>query len=188
MQEAILATAILLQNFDFSFDDPKYELKIQQALSIKPKDFYMRASLREKLDATGIERKLYSNVVTPDKNAKPTISPAVLANGTSKDPLTILYGSNSGTCEALAQSLARVAGSHSYEVRVSTLDSATSDVPKEHPLIVICPSYEGQPPDNATQFSVWLEGLKDKDYLSGVQFAIFGVGNRKSPNHLLSGR
>jgi cytochrome P450/NADPH-cytochrome P450 reductase len=184
MQEAILATAILLQNFDFAFDDPMYELKIQQALSIKPKDFYMRASLREKLDATGIERKLYSSVVPPSKPEKPTISPTVLGNGTSKDPFTILYGSNSGTCEALAQSLARVAGSHGYEVRVHTLDFVTGNVPKDHPLVIICPSYEGQPPDNATQFSAWLGGLKDNGQLHGVQFAMFGVGNRKSADFL----
>jgi cytochrome P450/NADPH-cytochrome P450 reductase len=182
MQEAILATAILLQNFDFSFDDPNYELQIQQALSIKPKNFYMRASLREKLDATAIERKLYSNVATPEKTGKLTIDPNLITNGKNKDPLTILYGSNSGTCEALAQSLATVAGSHGYEVRVNTLDSATGKVPKDQPLLIICPSYEGQPPDNASQFSAWLEGLKNKDSLSGVQFAIFGVGNRKSCN------
>lgn len=45
-QEALLAVAVLLQNFDFRLHDPSYELAIKSTLTIKPKDFYMHASLR----------------------------------------------------------------------------------------------------------------------------------------------
>jgi cytochrome P450/NADPH-cytochrome P450 reductase len=179
MQESKLATAILLQTFDSSFDDPNYKLKIQQALSIKPKRFYMRASLREAIDATGIDRKLHAEVASPTKAGKLTVNPTVITNRTNKGPLMILYGSNSGTCEALAQSLARVAGALSYEIQVNSLDSITGVV-QYQPLVILCPTYEGQPPDNATRFFAWLEGLKDKNTLDKVQFAIFGVGHSKT--------
>ncbi|EHL03422.1 putative Bifunctional P-450:NADPH-P450 reductase [Glarea lozoyensis 74030] len=88
------------------------------------------------------------------------------------------FGNGARTCEALAQSLARVAGTRGFEVRVDPLDSATDDVPKSQPLIIICPSYEGQPPDNAAQFFGWLEKLKDGKSLQNVEFTVFGVGNR----------
>lgn len=179
-RKLFLATAILLQNFDFSLDDPSYELKIQQALSIKPKGFYMRASLRKGMDATTIEKKLHGNAISFTNLEKLSAKFGAVTNEGDRDLLTILYGSNSGTCEALAQSLARIAGSLGYEVRVDTLDSATRNVPKGHPVILLCPSYEGQPPDNAVQFFSWLESSKDKKGLSGVHFAVFGVGNRKS--------
>lgn len=49
-EEATLAAAMLLQTFDFSLDDPSYTLQINQAAAIKPKNFFMRAALREGID------------------------------------------------------------------------------------------------------------------------------------------
>nr|7P6L_A Chain A, Bifunctional cytochrome P450/NADPH--P450 reductase [Thermothelomyces thermophilus ATCC 42464]7P6L_B Chain B, Bifunctional cytochrome P450/NADPH--P450 reductase [Thermothelomyces thermophilus ATCC 42464]7P6L_C Chain C, Bifunctional cytochrome P450/NADPH--P450 reductase [Thermothelomyces thermophilus ATCC 42464]7P6L_D Chain D, Bifunctional cytochrome P450/NADPH--P450 reductase [Thermothelomyces thermophilus ATCC 42464] len=46
-QEAVLVMAMLLQNFDFVLHDPYYELHYKQTLTTKPKDFYMRAILRD---------------------------------------------------------------------------------------------------------------------------------------------
>lgn len=45
-QEALLVMAMLLQNFDFRLDNPTYSLKVKSTLTIKPDDFFMRASLR----------------------------------------------------------------------------------------------------------------------------------------------
>jgi cytochrome P450/NADPH-cytochrome P450 reductase len=39
IQETTLVIALLLQNFDFEFADPGYQLAIQRTLTIKPKDF-----------------------------------------------------------------------------------------------------------------------------------------------------
>jgi sulfite reductase alpha subunit-like flavoprotein len=38
--------------------------------------------------------------------------------------------------------------------------------------------YEGQPPDNAAHFVEWLQKL-ESNKLKGVNYAVFGCGNRK---------
>ncbi|KAI9702334.1 MAG: hypothetical protein M1836_000813 [Candelina mexicana] len=177
-QEALLATALLLQNFNFRLDDPSYKLVIKQTLTLKPKDFYMRATLRHGKDVVHLERSLYSGPSLEEKEAseiKDIKNP--ITNGQSKKPMSVFYGSNTGTCEALAQSLATAAASRGYDARVATLDSATDAVPKEEPVIIITASYEGEPPDNAAQFVQWLRNLQG-DGLKGVQYAVFGCGHR----------
>ena len=58
-QEAILTTAMLLQTFNFRQDDASYTLQIKQTLTIKPKDFFMHASLREHIDPVYLEKMLH---------------------------------------------------------------------------------------------------------------------------------
>jgi cytochrome P450/NADPH-cytochrome P450 reductase len=54
-QEMVLLLPMLLQYFDFSLDDAQYRLQNAFQLTIKPKDFYIRASLREGWTARSIE-------------------------------------------------------------------------------------------------------------------------------------
>jgi cytochrome P450/NADPH-cytochrome P450 reductase len=180
-QEAILCAALLLQNFNFRFDDPGYMLQIQQTATVKPKDFYMHAELRNHIDPVYLERMLHvgaskeANLTAKDKR----LAQLPVADGKAMKLLTILYGSNSGTCEALAQALARVAGARGFEARVDALDSAVERVPGDQPVVMISSSYEGQPPDNAAHFVNWLSSLKGGTKLQGVRYAVFGCGNRK---------
>lgn len=100
----------------------------------------------------------------------------------SKIPITILYGSNSGTCESMAQRLASDAATHGYHVAMlCPLDAATGSLPlhdPRHPVIIVTASYEGQPPDNATDFVKWIEGLgKDESAFQDMKYAVFGCGH-----------
>lgn len=178
-QEALLSTAMLLQNFNFRMNDPTYNLQIKQTLTIKPLDFYMHATLRDGIDSVHIEKMLHVNtadhIELPEKDLQ---LKGASSSGAGK-PMSILYGSNSGTCEALAQSLARAAGSRGLHAKVSTLDSAVSKLPKGEPVVLICSSYEGQPPDNASHFMAWLETLKQAEELKGVKYTVYGCGNRE---------
>ena len=107
-QEALLVMAILLQNFDIRLDDPHYEMRVKQTLTIKPRDLYIRATPRKGLDATIIQRYI-SSPAGDDK-----LQAAIGVNGHDqqsnfKEGLTdllILFGSNTGTCQTLAQRLA----------------------------------------------------------------------------------
>ncbi|KAI9048833.1 hypothetical protein LZ554_007664 [Drepanopeziza brunnea f. sp. 'monogermtubi'] len=177
-QEAILTTAILLQTFNFRFEDPSYQLAIKQTLTLKPKDLFMHASLREHIDAMHIEKMLHvqssMQSLSTEKNLKMHQASAA---GRPKKPMSILYGSNAGTCEALAQSLARAASGRGYAAQVEPLDSAVDRVPKAQPVVLISSSYEGQPPDNAAHFFEWLQSLEGNDKLKGVKYAVFGCGN-----------
>ena len=176
-QEAILTTALLLQNFNFRFDNPSYQLSIKQTLTIKPKEFFMHATLRDHIDLVYLEKMLY-DPISRGKSSEKDRKIESSAAGKQKKPMIILYGSNAGTCEALAQNLARVAGSRGYHAQVDSLDSAVDKVPKGLPVVLISSSYEGQPPDNAAHFVEWLQNLQGNK-LEGVKYAVFGCGNRE---------
>ncbi|TDZ17280.1 Bifunctional cytochrome P450/NADPH--P450 reductase [Colletotrichum orbiculare MAFF 240422] len=186
-QEALLATAMLLQNFNFTMDDPNYQLKIHETLTIKPKDFYMRASLRHGLSPTELEHRLLgrgSNKMTLASRPGQINGHKTNGNtnghtaGGSGKPLSVYYGSNSGTCEALAQRLATDAAAHGFNATViAPADDARENLPKDHPAVIITASYEGQPPDNAAHFVAWLASLKANE-LKDTAYAVFGCGHR----------
>ncbi|KAK1915853.1 hypothetical protein P3342_003668 [Pyrenophora teres f. teres] len=80
-QEALLVLALLLQNLNFSMDDPSYQLQIKQALTIKPKDFYMRATLRNGISATGLKTSLASATANRPDSAKSTSDTVKVSDG-----------------------------------------------------------------------------------------------------------
>ncbi|KAK3290376.1 cytochrome P450 [Chaetomium fimeti] len=177
-QEAVLVMAMLLQNFNFVLDDPSYELHYKQTLTTKPKDFYMRAVLRDGQTATELERRLAGDA-TPSKQPNGhsrTTAPKAALSGETK-PMSIFYGSNTGTCESLAQRLATDAASHGYAATVvDPMDTATESLPTDRPVVIITASFEGQPPDNAAKFCTWLKSLKANE-LQNVSYAVFGCGH-----------
>ncbi|TQV96610.1 hypothetical protein V2A60_003004 [Cordyceps javanica] len=174
-QEAVLAMAILFQNFNFTLDDPNYTLEVQETLTVKPHNFFMRASLRHGMNATELEDQLKGGVVQP-KAAKGTGSPAATPAGDAK-PMSVFYGSNSGTCEALAQRVAADAGAHGFQVtEIGPLDNANQKLPTDRPVVIVTASYEGEPPSNAAHFVDWLRSLKGNE-LHDVSYAVFGCGH-----------
>ncbi|KAI0844915.1 bifunctional P-450:NADPH-P450 reductase [Daldinia vernicosa] len=178
MQEAILTMAILFQNFNFVLADADYELRNKQTLTIKPDNFFIRAILRDNLDPVKLEHRLSGIASVSDKPKTSTNGLEHKHTGHDQQPIAILYGSNSGTCESMAQRLAFDAASYGY--RVSTLDcmdAAVEKLPENQPIIFITASYEGQPPDNAAQFVSWIDGIKDKSALRGSSYAVFGCGH-----------
>lgn len=92
-------------------------------------------------------------------------------------PITVLYGSNAGTCKSYAEDLETNASRFGFKANVASLDSATEHIPKDQPIVIIEPSYEGKPADNAKKFTAWLESNANSKLLEGVQYAVFGVGN-----------
>ncbi|USP74599.1 uncharacterized protein yc1106_01873 [Curvularia clavata] len=175
-QEALLVLAILLQNFNFSMDDASYQLQIKQTLTIKPKDFFMHAKLRNGITATSLERSLSSSAIN---QPPPTNGGQVTQQTSGKGkPIAIYYGSNTGTCEALANRLASDAANHGFRADVvDTLDTARESMPTDKPVVIITASYEGAPADNAAHFVNWVGTLKGNDF-KDVSYAIFGCGHR----------
>ncbi|KAI6497010.1 hypothetical protein PoMZ_05916 [Pyricularia oryzae] len=181
-QEALLITAMLLQNFNFVMHDPAYQLSIKENLTLKPDNFYMRAILRHGMSPTELERSI-SGVAptgnkTPPRNATRTSSPDPEDGGI---PMSIYYGSNSGTCESLAHKLAVDASAQGFKAEtVDVLDAANQKLPAGNrgPVVLITASYEGLPPDNAKHFVEWLENLKGGDELVDTSYAVFGCGHQ----------
>ena len=176
-QEAQLVVAILLQNFQFFPQDPSYQLRYKQTLTIKPKDFQMRAQLRPGRELLGLERALHAGGTNGSSKIPSAGESGAVVNSEKSRPMEIYYGSNSGTCQAFASRLAMDATSHGYKVRINdSLDVATKNLPKDAPVIIVTASYEGQPPDNAAHFVHWLESLIGTE-AEGVNYAVFGCGH-----------
>lgn len=185
-QEAVLVMAMLLQNFDFTLDDPSYELQYKQTLTTKPKGFYMRASLRHGRTATDLEHRLAGSVGSGGVTSNPKATTARQGTRSSSagpggraeaKPMSIFFGSNTGTCESLAQRLATNAASHGFAATVvEPMDTATEKLPTDRPVVIFTASFEGQPPDNAAAFCGWLRRL-EADELRDVSYSVFGCGH-----------
>ncbi|KAK5230932.1 hypothetical protein LTR99_000757 [Exophiala xenobiotica] len=171
-QEALLSLAMLLQVFDFTMTDPSYQLVIQSTLTIKPHGFFMRAKPRY----PDIASRLRGQPASTPKTEK-TSTPTKGDSNSNLPVLSVFYGSNTGTCEAMANSLASSASSHGFQAKIDILDKATNALAKEGPVVIITSSYEGEPPDNAAQFVSWLKSLQGES-AKGVKYAVFGCGNR----------
>ncbi|KAH7182362.1 putative P450 monooxygenase [Fusarium flagelliforme] len=174
-QESILTVATLLQNFNFTKANPSYQLEIKTALTIKPEEFYMKARLRHEsfLDHAGA---LASGPVSEGKVREREVSGAEPTENLK--PMQIFFGSNTGTCEAVANALAASAQRHGFKAEPVSMDDGVALFDKNQPLVVVTASYEGQPPDNAAHFVEWLSH-SPKDKVEGVKYAVFGLGNKE---------
>jgi cytochrome P450/NADPH-cytochrome P450 reductase len=106
IQEAILAVATIIQNFDLELADPHYEMKVKFTLTIKPENLMVKMKSRR----LGPAMLPLQTMQTPGKHAngakgtnkQSAASPVPVSANQS---MLILYGSNSGSCEALAMEL-----------------------------------------------------------------------------------
>ncbi|TFK52531.1 bifunctional P-450/NADPH-P450 reductase [Heliocybe sulcata] len=177
-QEAQLVLASIIQTFDLCFNNPGYTLEIKQALTLKPKDFYIRATLRS--DAAHLLSTPSSSLLAPKAAGQPAKAQveAEADDGTPKPKMYVLYGSNTGTSESFAQRIASDASSHGFKATIGTMDQSTGRVFTDGPVVIITASFEGDPADNAAQAVQWLEqGASDAEF-NGLKYAVFGCGNR----------
>lgn len=170
-QEVQLCLATLFRHFDFTMEDVSYNLRLKQALAIKPKDFRFFARRREGVTVfappaparkTTIERKREEQETEAEQK---------------RSVLRVYYGSNTGSCEAFAQRIASGAAGHGFRASIGTLDSVAHSLPTDGPIIIVTASFEGEPPDNAAHF---FRALVDSGTYSanGVKYAVFGCGHR----------
>ncbi|HYX51254.1 MAG TPA: cytochrome P450, partial [Ktedonobacteraceae bacterium] len=72
-------------------------------------------------------------------------------------PLLVLYGSNLGTSEDVAERIAEDGRARGFTTAAGPLDEYVNRLPKEGAVIIVSASYNGTPPDNATRFYHWLK-------------------------------
>ncbi len=173
MQEAQLVLSMMLQRFDIVLDDPSYQLKIHETLTIKPENLKIRARARR--SARTLVRGTSAAVAPKPLKAA---APPTIRDGESATDLLIVYGSNSGSSQAFASRIAGDAAANGFRARIASMDEVAGDLPQAGALVAVTASYEGQPPDNARQFVPAVEALA-RDALSDVRFAVFGCGNRQ---------
>lgn len=147
MQEAILAVAVLFQKFDFKLKDPNFKITWKQTLTLKPHDLFMQAKLRPGIDPLSLQRDIF---LGSGGDSSSSITEKVAEHSNMEGdlvPMSIFYGSNTGTCESLASRLAMTALQHGFRSSAQPLDEAKNNIPNDRPVVIITSTmYEGQAP------------------------------------------
>jgi cytochrome P450/NADPH-cytochrome P450 reductase len=172
MHEAALAIGMILQRFKL-IDHQRYQMHLKETLTIKPDGFKIKVRPR-----TDKDRGTYAGPTTAMAAAS-TAAPTQRARTRPghNTPLLVLYGSNLGTAEELATRVADLAEVNGFATKLAPLDDAVGKLPEQGGILIFCASYNGAPPDNATQFVKWLGSELPKDAFSKVRYAVFGCGN-----------
>jgi cytochrome P450/NADPH-cytochrome P450 reductase len=172
MHEAALAIGMILQRFKL-IDHNRYQMVLKETLTIKPEGFKIKARLRADKD-----RGAHTGPATTTA-AVSTAAPAPRARTRPghNTPLLVLYGSNLGTAEELAIRVADLAEVNGFATKLGALDDFAGRLPEHGGVLIFCASYNGAPPDNATQFVKWLGSGLPKDAFAKVRYAVFGCGN-----------
>src|SRR5262245_8880315 len=104
-------------------------------------------------------------------------------------PLLILFGSQTGTAEALARRMASEAKNRGCTARVvDAAAHATVDWKKESHLFIVTSTYgEGDPPDNALNFWQWLQ-TDAATALAHLHFAVLALGDRNYTEFCAAGK
>ena len=152
------ASALLPQTAPFGDDD---RLSLDRVLSA----------------ASPIQRAWLAGFLAGVDAGQPPL-PLVDAPARAAEPLTILFASESGNAERLAQDVAKLAKKSGFKPRiVDFADLEIADLPKQSRLVVIAATWgEGEPPSRATRAYADLMGAS-APRLEGTSFAVLALGD-----------
>jgi cytochrome P450/NADPH-cytochrome P450 reductase len=172
MHEAALAIGMILQRFKL-IDVNRYQMVLKETLTIKPDGFKIKVRPRTERDRGAF----VSQTATAAAASSAAPAPRARTRPGHNTPLLVLYGSNLGTAEELATRVADLAEVNGFATRLAPLDDFVGKLPEQGGVLIFCASYNGAPPDNATQFVKWLGSDLPKDAFAKVRYAVFGCGN-----------
>jgi cytochrome P450/NADPH-cytochrome P450 reductase len=171
MHEAALAIGMILQRFKL-IDHQRYQMQLKETLTIKPDGFKIKVRPRNEKD-----RGAYAGRTATAAATATVAAPSARTRPGHNTPLLVLYGSNLGTAEELATRVADLAEVNGFATKLAPLDEFVGKLPEQGGVLIFCASYNGAPPDNATQFVKWLGGDLPRDAFAKLRYAVFGCGN-----------
>lgn len=170
LHEATMLLAMLVHRYRPN-DHADYQLTVKETLTLKPEGFTL--ALTPRTPADRVHPELPGAARTEPAHTTDTGTlPARVRPGAAA---LFLHGSNYGTCREFADQLADEAAEIGCESQVAALDAFAGGLPTDRPVVITAASYNGRPTDDATAFAAWLEDTHD---LSGVTYAVLGVGDR----------
>ncbi len=172
MHEAALAIGMILQRFKL-IDIKRYQMRLKETLTIKPDGFKIKVRPRSEKDRGAYAGHGAASAAV----ATGAPAPRVRTRPGHNTPLLVLYGSNLGTAEELATRVADLAEVNGFATKLAPLDDFAGKLPEQGGVLIFCASYNGAPPDNATQFVKWLGGDLPKHAFAKLRYAVFGCGN-----------
>ncbi|MCD5322126.1 MULTISPECIES: bifunctional cytochrome P450/NADPH--P450 reductase [Pontibacillus] len=172
MHEATLVLGMLLQNFKF-IDHTNYQLDVKETLTLKPEGLTMQVKPRR--------AQMAFQMTAPKKEEDQKESKKEASVPKHGTPLLLLYGSNLGTAKGVARELAEIGEAKGFSAHIASLDEYAGLMPLEGAVVIVSASYNGNPPDNAHEFVAWLDAAGENE-LTGVQYSVFGCGDRNWAN------
>lgn len=164
-----------------------------QAASAMPLDKYQTDKLQTAVSDLSPEQLIWVSgfaaglAAAGDINSA-TDSPVALQTDASEQ-LTVLYGSQTGNGERIAEALIRKAQDHGYAARLQSLADFKPASLKRESLVslVISTHGEGDPPDDAELFHEYLMAEKAPE-LTGLRFSLLALGDSSYVNFCQTGR
>ncbi len=98
-------------------------------------------------------------------------------------PVTVLFGSQTGTAEGLAKKLVKTLKKGNFEPNLQDMGTYDRErLSRESNLLIITSTYgDGEPPDSALELHTWL--MSDSaPRLEGVNFSILSLGDSSYPD------
>jgi sulfite reductase (NADPH) flavoprotein alpha-component len=104
------------------------------------------------------------------------------APATPAKPLTILFGSQTGTAEGIAKKTAKVAETRGFKPQLVCMDQyeKANLAAAEHVLVITSTYGDGDPPDNAQSFWSYLKG-ESAPRMERTHFSVLALGDTNYP-------
>ncbi|GGH77823.1 sulfite reductase (NADPH) flavoprotein alpha-component [Pullulanibacillus pueri] len=131
-------------------------------------------------------------LMTPESRAKnqPVAgnSPQSIKPSATRE-VTVLFGSETGNCQALSEDLSQKLEEKGFKVVLSSMDDfKTKDLKKVQDLLIITATHgEGDPPDNALSFYEFLNSRKAPK-LKDVRFSVLALGDQSYEFYCQTGK
>ncbi len=92
--------------------------------------------------------------------------------------VTILYGSQTGNAQRLAENVGKMLDEHGFQMTVSSMsDFKPNNLKKVQNLLIVVSTHgEGAPPDNALSFHEFLHGIRAPK-LNELRFSVLALGD-----------